>query len=142
MLDSVLSPKTSKKAHSSGIIRRAKSRLTVGKRISTISSLVKESKFCHLKLIVQHIFIHTAYIDNKDQGDRNQMHCDFNTPAQAGKACTVDVSNFGPCNSKNGFGYNSSSPCVFLKLNRVRIVNSIIREIVINMIFCFDVTDL
>lgn len=62
------------------------------------------------------MFIHLlAYASQ----DRNQATCDFNMIPQANKVCAVDVANFGPCTTNNGFGYNKTSPCIFLKLNKV-----------------------
>lgn len=29
------------------------------------------------------------------------------------------MNKFGPCNASNGYGFNASEPCIFLKLNRV-----------------------
>lgn len=44
--------------------------------------------------------------------------CDFKQPPVEGAACPVTVSDFGPC-SHPFYGYNSDSPCVYLKLNKV-----------------------
>lgn len=53
-------------------------------------------------------------------GGRNQVHCNFDNPAPNGQVCAVNVeSNFGPCSETNGFGYNKSAPCIYLKLNKV-----------------------
>lgn len=47
--------------------------------------------------------------------------CSFNEdgPSSQEKVCHVDYNDFGPCTLQNKFGYDSSSPCVFLKLNRI-----------------------
>lgn len=67
-------------------------------------------------------FFNPAYINDQTiTGKRNQMQCDFDSPRVAEKVCAVDVSNLGDCTLENGFGYNKSSPCIFLKLNRVSI---------------------
>lgn len=56
-----------------------------------------------------------------DQG-RNQDICDFNKPPKPGKTCGFDVSRskFKECAYSTDYGYNHSSPCVFIKLNKVR----------------------
>ncbi len=54
-------------------------------------------------------------------GGRNQVPCDFDTTPGVGKVCAVNIEqNFGPCSESNGFGYNKSSPCIYLKLNKVK----------------------
>ncbi|XP_048487876.1 sodium/potassium-transporting ATPase subunit beta-2 [Plutella xylostella] len=50
---------------------------------------------------------------------KNIHNCDFKLPPPAGKVCDVDISSWGPCTEENGFAYNKSTPCVFLKLNKI-----------------------
>lgn len=45
--------------------------------------------------------------------------CSFDKGPKEGSHCSVDVDNFGPCTMKNGYGYNKSAPCIFLKLNKI-----------------------
>lgn len=53
-------------------------------------------------------------------GGRNQVQCNFNSTAGFGQVCAVNIEqSFGPCSESNGFGYNKSAPCIFLKLNKV-----------------------
>lgn len=53
-------------------------------------------------------------------GGRNKVHCSFDNGPAVGQVCAVDMEqNFGPCSEANGFGYNKSSPCIYLKLNKV-----------------------
>jgi len=52
-------------------------------------------------------------------GAKNQVICDFNTPPPAGNVCAVDVSKLGPCTAEQGYSYNKSAPCIFIKLNRI-----------------------
>lgn len=53
-------------------------------------------------------------------GGRNQVQCTFDSPPGFGQVCAVNIEkNFGPCSESNGFGYNLSAPCVFLKLNKI-----------------------
>jgi hypothetical protein len=53
-------------------------------------------------------------------GGKNQQICDFDRPPQEGKVCAVNVKNYHPCTMEMGYGFNKSSPCIFIKLNRVR----------------------
>ncbi|GAB0093311.1 Sodium/potassium-transporting ATPase subunit beta [Sergentomyia squamirostris] len=52
-------------------------------------------------------------------GGKNQEICDFGTPPKAGRVCAVEVSTWGDCTSANGYGFNKSAPCIFIKLNRI-----------------------
>ncbi|RZC34892.1 Na K-ATPase domain containing protein [Asbolus verrucosus] len=58
-----------------------------------------------------------SYVQN--QTGKNYQHCDFNRTADDGNVCMVDLEQFGPCSPTNVYGYNGSSPCVFLKLNKI-----------------------
>ncbi|XP_047041943.1 sodium/potassium-transporting ATPase subunit beta-2-like [Helicoverpa zea] len=58
--------------------------------------------------------------DGKKAGASQNIHnCDFQLPAPAGKVCDVDISAWGPCLEDNHFAYQKSTPCVFLKLNKI-----------------------
>ncbi|GLV41525.1 nervana 2 [Carabus blaptoides fortunei] len=61
------------------------------------------------------------YLDSsKLEGSvRNQVICSFGNKPSAEKACAVEVDKWGPCSPENGYGYNKSQPCFFLKLNRI-----------------------
>ncbi|XP_017855321.1 sodium/potassium-transporting ATPase subunit beta-1 [Drosophila busckii] len=50
---------------------------------------------------------------------RNMKHCDFKKPHQANEVCVVNTEHFGPCNKANNYGYGTSEPCIFLKLNKI-----------------------
>lgn len=52
-------------------------------------------------------------------GGKNQVICDFTNPPAQGNVCAVDVARLGPCNIEEGYGYNKSAPCIFIKLNRI-----------------------
>ncbi|XP_055600766.1 sodium/potassium-transporting ATPase subunit beta-1-like isoform X2 [Uranotaenia lowii] len=52
-------------------------------------------------------------------GGQNHVNCDFDKPPASGEVCKVDITAMSPCTSENGFGYNQSSPCVIIKLNRI-----------------------
>lgn len=71
----------------------------------------------------QHIYllIITAYNDSKllSNGGQNQKHCDFDTYPRDDQVCALDISQLKDCSSINGYGFNKSAPCVFLKLNRI-----------------------
>ncbi|KAK9753044.1 Sodium / potassium ATPase beta chain [Popillia japonica] len=60
-------------------------------------------------------FLHEYKIDNR----HNRAVCDFEHPPPADKACEVNMEDFGDCSPDNDFGYNTSFPCVYLKLNRI-----------------------
>lgn len=63
------------------------------------------------------------FIEYKIDNRHNRAVCDFEHPPPADKACEVNMEDFGDCSPDNDFGYNTSFPCVYLKLNRV--INSI-----------------
>lgn len=52
-------------------------------------------------------------------GGKNQVICDFTNPPTGNNVCAFDVSKLGPCTAEQGFGYNKSAPCIFIKLNRI-----------------------
>ncbi|EDS28368.1 sodium/potassium-dependent ATPase beta-2 subunit [Culex quinquefasciatus] len=52
-------------------------------------------------------------------GGKNHVNCDFNQRAKNRNVCTFDLTRLEGCSVENGFGYKSSSPCVFIKLNRI-----------------------
>lgn len=51
---------------------------------------------------------------------QNIFNCQYDRLPGPGQVCDVDVKNFGPCTEENYFMYHQSSPCIFLKLNKVR----------------------
>lgn len=71
-----------------------------------------------------------------EPGHSNRVICDYTKPQPTGgKVCNVDVlsSHWGPCTNKSQYGFPTSSPCIFLKLNRVSIcglLNDFIIELV------------
>lgn len=52
-------------------------------------------------------------------GGKNQVPCDFDTKLNPGQVCEVDVKQFTPCTSEQGYSYNKSAPCIFVKLNKI-----------------------
>ncbi|KAJ3651748.1 hypothetical protein Zmor_017766 [Zophobas morio] len=54
-----------------------------------------------------------------DQVGKNYQACDHSVKVKKGHVCTVNLDEFGPCTNNNSYGYASSSPCVFLKLNKI-----------------------
>ncbi|KAJ6649707.1 Sodium/potassium-transporting ATPase subunit beta-1 [Pseudolycoriella hygida] len=50
---------------------------------------------------------------------KNQVQCDFDKGPGYGQVCAVNVDKLGPCSESNGFNYNKSAPCIFLKLNKI-----------------------
>ncbi|KAL0273905.1 UNVERIFIED_CONTAM: hypothetical protein PYX00_006472 [Menopon gallinae] len=57
------------------------------------------------------------YHDSKHR--ENRVICDFDRPPAPGKVCDVSLSDFAPCTKENGYAYNQSAPCIFIKLNRI-----------------------
>jgi sodium/potassium-transporting ATPase subunit beta len=52
-------------------------------------------------------------------GGKNQKICDFDNLPGANQVCALVVDDFGPCSTQQGYSFNKSSPCIFLKLNRI-----------------------
>nr|XP_029709597.1 sodium/potassium-transporting ATPase subunit beta-1-like [Aedes albopictus] len=50
---------------------------------------------------------------------KNQVICNSTGRPAPGKVCHVDLSQMGPCSAENGYGYNKSTPCIFVKMNRI-----------------------
>ncbi|XP_028025325.1 sodium/potassium-transporting ATPase subunit beta-2-like [Bombyx mandarina] len=50
---------------------------------------------------------------------QNIFNCDFRNPPPPGKVCDVDIRSWDPCIEENHFSFHKSSPCIFLKLNRI-----------------------
>ncbi|XP_044734640.1 sodium/potassium-transporting ATPase subunit beta-2-like isoform X1 [Chrysoperla carnea] len=50
---------------------------------------------------------------------QNIYNCDYDQLPQRGQVCNVDVNSWAPCHVENEFGYHKSSPCIFLKLNKI-----------------------
>jgi sodium/potassium-transporting ATPase subunit beta len=46
-------------------------------------------------------------------------NCDYDNSPPPGHVCFMNISSdaFGGCTKENNYGYDSGSPCVFLKLN-------------------------
>lgn len=60
-----------------------------------------------------------AYMRQKLKPPTNSMECNFTTPVDPDYVCRFDLDTLGNCTVKNAYGYKTSQPCVFLKLNRV-----------------------
>ena len=52
-------------------------------------------------------------------GSSNQKNCDFENFPGTTQVCKLDVNKFDLCSSSHAYGYNNSSPCIFIKLNRI-----------------------
>jgi len=59
------------------------------------------------------------YFDGYHHPTNNQRICDFDSTPRPGKVCKIDIDHFEKCAKSNAYGYNNSSPCIFLKLNRI-----------------------
>lgn len=64
----------------------------------------------------------SAYLNQTLVPRNNSMDCNFNNPPDPNSVCRVDLDNLGDCTAENSYGYNTSQPCVFLKLNRVNFI--------------------
>lgn len=73
------------------------------------------------KKLFLHFFL-TAYRNKSmlPSEGKNQVVCDFEQKPNNNKVCAVEVDSWGPCSPNEGYSYNKSSPCIFLKLNRVK----------------------
>lgn len=52
-------------------------------------------------------------------GGKNQKICDFDNLPKNDQVCALQIEDFKNCSSQNRYSYDKSSPCIFLKLNRV-----------------------
>ncbi|KRG02858.1 sodium/potassium-transporting ATPase subunit beta-2 isoform X2 [Drosophila mojavensis] len=50
---------------------------------------------------------------------QNIYNCDYNQPPPRGQVCDVDIKSWAPCTKENNYSYHKSSPCIFLKLNKI-----------------------
>lgn len=50
---------------------------------------------------------------------QNIYNCKYNSPPPPGKVCDVNIKDFKKCTQENNYSYHKSSPCVFIKLNRI-----------------------
>lgn len=71
----------------------------------------------YLTVLICSFLVFAAY--NQTNLGGNMINCDVNRRPGEGQVCIVDVEQFGPCGPSASYGYNSSQPCVYLKLNRV-----------------------
>lgn len=82
---------------------------------------------------------------NASQTGKNYVNCDFEKPPGEGQVCATDLSKMGNCNHGRAYGYNSSSPCIFLKLNRVRHDRKSLAQwrslLYLAIVFCFCFVD-
>ncbi|CAH1971626.1 unnamed protein product [Acanthoscelides obtectus] len=53
------------------------------------------------------------------QTGENFVNCNFDKPPGPNQVCITSVNQLGNCHPSKKYGFNSSSPCVFLKLNRI-----------------------
>lgn len=64
-----------------------------------------------------------AAYSEKNQNTSSYQECEGNTTASDGKVCRFHLDKqLGPCSKANDYGYKTGNPCVFLKLNKVRLV--------------------
>lgn len=66
-------------------------------------------------------FFELAYENATLQPHANSVNCDFDNLPPADRVCRVNLSHFGKCTASNSYGYNTSKPCIFIKLNKVSV---------------------
>lgn len=50
----------------------------------------------------------------------NLQECDYKQYPERGRVCPVRIEKFGSeCTLENHYGYHKTSPCIFLKLNKI-----------------------
>lgn len=64
------------------------------------------------------ILYFVAYMDETKV--ENRVDCDFDHPPPEGKVCNVPATSWDPCTAQKKYNFPKSSPCIFLKLNKVR----------------------
>lgn len=50
---------------------------------------------------------------------QNIHNCDYDKLPKKGQVCNVDIKNWSPCIHENHYDYHKSSPCIFIKLNKI-----------------------
>lgn len=50
---------------------------------------------------------------------QNIYNCKYTSPPPPGQVCDVNIKDFHKCTQENNYSYHKSSPCVFLKLNKI-----------------------
>lgn len=50
---------------------------------------------------------------------QNIYNCKYSSPPPPGQVCDVNIKDFDVCTQENNYSYHKSSPCVFLKLNKI-----------------------
>lgn len=50
---------------------------------------------------------------------QNIYNCDYGQDPPRGQVCDVDIKSWAPCVQENYYSYHKSSPCIFLKLNKI-----------------------
>ncbi|KAI4465666.1 sodium/potassium-dependent atpase beta subunit [Holotrichia oblita] len=65
-------------------------------------------------------FLDTYYAPGKEKkGSATGRTCNYNDNIRIGEVCTVDVTLWKECSKDNKYMYHKSTPCVFLKLNKI-----------------------
>lgn len=50
---------------------------------------------------------------------QNIYNCKYTSPPPPGQVCDVNIKDFDVCTQENNYSYHKSSPCIFLKLNKI-----------------------
>ncbi|XP_063244574.1 sodium/potassium-transporting ATPase subunit beta-2-like isoform X1 [Bacillus rossius redtenbacheri] len=54
-----------------------------------------------------------------ESGGDNRVVCNYNMAPDPKSVCAVELEKFGACIEENNYGFPTSSPCIFLKLNKI-----------------------
>ena len=65
--------------------------------------------------------------ENQTQSS-NVVPCVYGNKPKGNTVCAVDVDAWEPCTSAKTFGYFNSTPCIFIKLNKVCLLINIYDE--------------
>lgn len=56
---------------------------------------------------------------NTSRAAHNVVKCDYDISRKPGSVCIPEYKNWFPCTKENNFGFHKSSPCVFVRFNKI-----------------------
>lgn len=97
---------------------------------------IKKFKWCNLNLVtvatssvknykpvdsLLQICVYLEYYTpgKAEKGTASVRKCSYTQPAQRGQVCDIDVKIWKDCVRDQHYNYHKSSPCIFLKLNKI-----------------------
>ena len=57
--------------------------------------------------------------------------CNYTKGAEAGKSCHFPIPSLNECTEAKSYGYAAGKPCIFLKMNKVRVTRAIVAIVTI-----------